>query len=52
MTSGGRLALNPLPRPITVAWSEKDALIPKAEYASALSEHLQATFEVLAGVGH
>jgi pimeloyl-ACP methyl ester carboxylesterase len=45
--------LNPLPCPITVAWSEKDTLLPTAEYASALSERLpQATFEVLAGVGH
>jgi pimeloyl-ACP methyl ester carboxylesterase len=45
--------LNPLPCPITVGCSEKDALLPMAEYASALSERLpQATFEVLAGVGH
>ena len=45
--------LNPLPCPITVAWSEKDALLPMAQYASALSERLpQATFKVLAGVGH
>ena len=45
--------LEPLPCPITVAWSEKDVVLPMAEYASALSERLpQATFEVLAGVGH
>lgn len=45
--------LNPLPCPITVAWSEKDVLLPMADYASALPERLpQATFEVLARVGH
>jgi pimeloyl-ACP methyl ester carboxylesterase len=45
--------LDPLPCPITVAWSEKDAVLPMAEYASALSERLpHATFKVLAGVGH
>ena len=45
--------LNPLPCPITVAWSEEDALLPMAEYARALPERLpQATFKVLAGVGH
>jgi pimeloyl-ACP methyl ester carboxylesterase len=45
--------LDPLPCPITVAWSEKDALLPMAEYASALSERLpEAAFSVLAGVGH
>jgi pimeloyl-ACP methyl ester carboxylesterase len=45
--------LNPLPCPITVAWSEKDALLPMPEYTRALSELLpQATFEVLDGVGH
>lgn len=45
--------MNPVPCPITLAWSEKDALLPMAEYASALSERLpQATFEVLPGVGH
>jgi pimeloyl-ACP methyl ester carboxylesterase len=45
--------LNALPCPITVAWSEKDALLPMAEYASALSERLpEAAFSVLAGVVH
>ncbi|MDT5138988.1 MAG: hypothetical protein QOD58_3250 [Mycobacterium sp.] len=45
--------LDPLPCPITVAWSEHDAVLPMAEYARALSERLpQATFKVLAGVGH
>jgi pimeloyl-ACP methyl ester carboxylesterase len=45
--------LDPLPCPITVAWSEHDEVLPMAEYASALPERLpQATFKVLAGVGH
>jgi pimeloyl-ACP methyl ester carboxylesterase len=45
--------LDPLPCPITVAWSEKDRVLPMAEYASALSERLpHATFKVLTGVGH
>ena len=45
--------MDPLPCPITVAWSEKDALLPMVGYASALSERLpEATFKVLAGVGH
>jgi pimeloyl-ACP methyl ester carboxylesterase len=45
--------LDPSPCPITVVWSEKDAVLPMAEYARALPERLpQATFEVLAGVGH
>jgi pimeloyl-ACP methyl ester carboxylesterase len=45
--------LNPLPCPITVAWAEKDALLPMAEYARALPERLpEAAFSVLAGVGH
>jgi pimeloyl-ACP methyl ester carboxylesterase len=45
--------LDPLPCPITVVWSEKDRVLPMAEFANALSELLpQATFKVLAGVGH
>jgi pimeloyl-ACP methyl ester carboxylesterase len=45
--------LNPLPCPITVAWSEKDALLPMTEYARALPERLPgAAFSVLPGVGH
>jgi pimeloyl-ACP methyl ester carboxylesterase len=45
--------LDPLSCPITVAWSEHDEVLPMAEYARALSERLpQATFKVLAGVGH
>ena len=49
----GVAPLDPLPCPITVAWSEKDTLLPMAQYASALPELLpQATFKVLPGVGH
>jgi pimeloyl-ACP methyl ester carboxylesterase len=45
--------LDPLPCPITVVWSEEDRVLPMVEFASALSERLpQATFKVLAGVGH
>jgi pimeloyl-ACP methyl ester carboxylesterase len=45
--------LDPLPCPITVVWSEKDRVLPMAEFASAVSERLpRATFEVLPGVGH
>jgi pimeloyl-ACP methyl ester carboxylesterase len=45
--------LDPLPCPVTIAWSEIDRVLPMAEYASALPERLpQATFQVLAGVGH
>jgi pimeloyl-ACP methyl ester carboxylesterase len=45
--------MDPLPCPITVAWSEKDALLPLADYAEAVGQRLpQATFTVLAGVGH
>jgi pimeloyl-ACP methyl ester carboxylesterase len=46
-------SMDPLPCPITVAWSEKDALLPMADYAGALPQRLPAaTFTVLAGVGH
>jgi pimeloyl-ACP methyl ester carboxylesterase len=45
--------LDPLPCPITVVWSEKDRVLPMAEFASALPDLLpQATFKVLPGVGH
>lgn len=45
--------LDPLPCPITVVWSEKDRVLPMAEFASALPKLLpQATSKVLAGVGH
>ncbi len=45
--------LNPLPWPITVAWSEKDTLLPMVDYARVLPDRLpQATFEVMVGVGH
>ena len=45
--------LDPLPCPITIAWSEKDAWFPLAVYSNNVREHLpQATFEILPGVGH
>jgi len=45
--------LNPLPCPVTIAWSEKDALLPVAIYRKNAQERLpQATFTVLPGVGH
>jgi pimeloyl-ACP methyl ester carboxylesterase len=45
--------LDPLPCPITLAWSEKDALLPVAvNGATARARLPQARFIVLAGVGH
>ncbi len=45
--------LDPLPCPITIAWSEKDAMLPLAVYSNNVRERLpQATFEILPGVGH
>jgi pimeloyl-ACP methyl ester carboxylesterase len=45
--------LNPLPCPVTIAWSEKDALLPVAKYRTNAQERLpQATFTILPGVGH
>jgi pimeloyl-ACP methyl ester carboxylesterase len=45
--------LDPLPCPITLAWSEKDAMLPVASYGPNARERLpQATFEVLPDVGH
>jgi pimeloyl-ACP methyl ester carboxylesterase len=45
--------LDPLPCPITVAWSEKDAMLPVASYGPNARERLpQATFEILPDVGH
>jgi pimeloyl-ACP methyl ester carboxylesterase len=45
--------LNPLPCPVTIAWSEKDALLPLTKYRKKAQERLpQATFTVLPGVGH
>ena len=50
----GQIApLDPLPCPITLAWSEKDSLLPVATYGEIARERLpQATFEVLPDVGH
>jgi pimeloyl-ACP methyl ester carboxylesterase len=45
--------LDPLPCPVTVAWSEKDVIIPVATNDPNARERLpQATFEILADVGH
>jgi pimeloyl-ACP methyl ester carboxylesterase len=45
--------LDPLPCPITIAWSEKDAVLPVAAYRDTVRERLpQATFETSPGVGH
>lgn len=46
-------ALDPLPCPITVAWAEKDDVLPLGVYAAAVRSRLpQARFVVLPGVGH
>ena len=45
--------LDPLPCPITLAWSEKDAMLPVASYGPNARKRLpQATFEILPDVGH
>ena len=45
--------LDPLPCPITVAWSEKDAMFPVASYGPNARERLpHATFIILEDVGH
>jgi pimeloyl-ACP methyl ester carboxylesterase len=45
--------LDPLPCPVTIAWSEKDAIFPIAQHEKTARERLpQATFHVLPGVGH
>ncbi len=45
--------LDPLPCPVTVAWSEKDATIPLAAYSPNARNRLpQATFKILPDVGH
>jgi pimeloyl-ACP methyl ester carboxylesterase len=45
--------LDPLPCPITLAWSEKDALLPVAFYGPIARERLpRATFTILPDVGH
>lgn len=45
--------LDPLPCPITLAWSEKDTLLPVSSYGPNAHERLpQATFTILPDVGH
>jgi pimeloyl-ACP methyl ester carboxylesterase len=45
--------LDPLPCPITVAWSEKDSIFPVATYGNVARERLPgATFEILPDVDH
>ena len=45
--------LDPLPCPITIAWSEKDRIFPPAIYDAVARDRLpQARFLVLPGVGH
>ncbi len=45
--------LDPLPCPVTVAWSEKDVVVPVASYDTNARERLpQATFAILPDVGH
>jgi pimeloyl-ACP methyl ester carboxylesterase len=42
-----------MPCPITIAWAEKDTLLPLKLYRTVARERLpQATFTVLPGVGH
>ncbi len=45
--------LDPLPCPITLAWSEKDLILPVESYGPTARERLpHATFTILSGVGH
>ena len=45
--------LDPVPCPITLAWSEKDSLFPVATYGKVARERLpQATFKILPDVNH
>jgi pimeloyl-ACP methyl ester carboxylesterase len=45
--------LKPLPCPVTIGWSEKDALLPLAKFRKIAQECLPlATFTVLPDVGH
>jgi pimeloyl-ACP methyl ester carboxylesterase len=45
--------LDPLPCPITLAWSEKDSLLPVAAYGKVARERLpRAKFEILPDVDH
>jgi pimeloyl-ACP methyl ester carboxylesterase len=47
------VAMDPLPCPITIAWAEKDNLLPVELYETAVKERLPgATFTILPGVGH
>ena len=47
------VAMDPLPCPITIAWAEKDTLLPVEQYETAAKERLPgATFTILPGVGH
>ena len=53
-TNGEQIApLDPLPCPITIAWSEKDSLLPVATYGTVARERLpQATFKILPDINH
>jgi pimeloyl-ACP methyl ester carboxylesterase len=45
--------LDPLPCPITLAWSEKDSIFPVATYGAVARQRLPgATFEILPDVDH
>jgi pimeloyl-ACP methyl ester carboxylesterase len=45
--------LDPLPCPITLAWAEKDTLLPAATYGAVARERLpRAAFEILPDVNH
>jgi pimeloyl-ACP methyl ester carboxylesterase len=45
--------MNPLPCPVTLAWSEKDSLIPLTPYGKVAHQRLpQAAFTILPDVGH
>jgi pimeloyl-ACP methyl ester carboxylesterase len=47
------VAMDPLPCPITIAWAEKDILLPVELYETAVKERLPgAVFTILLGVGH
>ena len=52
--SGEQIApLDPLPCPVTIAWSENDAVIPVAACDKIARERVsQASFTILPGVGH
>jgi pimeloyl-ACP methyl ester carboxylesterase len=52
--SGEQIApLDPLPCPVTIAWSENDAVVPVAACDRMAREQVpQASFTILPGVGH